>query len=120
MVFSSEDSSKRTDLEMSILRNTICDFKKCTRIFVNKNINKIGLFPSETGFIWYNFFWVRGSYIKNTPLICSDRFYYEHYIGLHANEESGNDCYSLFGNTVKCYSQPDVLTQVYNLPKLNY
>ena len=39
-----------------------------------------GCSPGKSGFVYYNFFWVKSSYIKNhvkEPKITDDRFYWE-------------------------------------------
>ena len=42
------------------------------------------MFPHMRGFAFYNFFWIRGSYIKKycqTPVVSSNRFLWEEWIG---------------------------------------
>ena len=48
----------------------------------NRKLNLAGYAASKSGFIWYNFFWVRGSYIKTLtrPIKTARRHYYEDYI----------------------------------------
>ena len=48
----------------------------------NRELNLAGYAASRSGFIWYNFFWVRGSYLKTLtrPIKTSRRHYYEDYI----------------------------------------
>ncbi|CAL6337686.1 unnamed protein product [Bathycoccus prasinos] len=48
----------------------------------NRKLNLAGYAASRSGFIWYNFFWVRGSYLKTLtrPIKTSRRHYYEDYI----------------------------------------
>jgi FkbM family methyltransferase len=109
MVFSAYDKESRTELEMDLFRNTIINYSDVFRIFKeNGNINKIGLFPSDIGAIWYNFFWVRANYLldKEPPEINEDRFYYEHYIGFNGNH---SDCYSLVNKSICYYPQPNVI-----------
>lgn len=54
-----------------------------TEILKNKShIVKAGLFPSETGFLWHNFFWVKARYLKTKNIKkSSNRYYYEALIG---------------------------------------
>jgi len=61
MVFTCENKETRSGIEMVLLRNTIYPYKKVLKLFENKNINKIGLYPGEAGMIWFNFFWIRAS-----------------------------------------------------------
>ena len=52
------------------------EFKK------NNNLTVASLFPHEDGFAFFNFFWVRASYLKNHDVnINSDRYYYESWVG---------------------------------------
>ena len=94
----------RNEFERTTLRGTLYYHQKALDIFKNiVNINKIGLWPSEKGFIWVNFFYIRGSYLKFPPIITKDRWWYEKYIGGHENiNQSGNyfDCYSLIKDKV--------------------
>ena len=63
--------------------NVISEWKWVLFLFQNLlSINKIGLLCSEFGWIWFNFWWVRVSYIKNLecPLRTSRRHYYEDWI----------------------------------------
>jgi hypothetical protein len=71
--------------------NTLHIFNKCT------NIQKAGLFPAIGGWIWFNFWWARGSYIaKCKPLEKSDdRFLCEWWLGTHGSR-TWTDCYSLY------------------------
>jgi len=114
MVFTYEDKELRTEKEMVLFRNTIYPHKKVLKLFEeNTSINKIGLYPGQTGMIYFNFFWIRASYLKNPPEINTDRFYYEDYI------ENGDyhDCYSLVKENICYFSQPDVMNEIYNMNK---
>ncbi len=46
------------------------------------NINLMGMYPHQDGFLWFNFFWVRSALIRQCrpPIITSKRHYYEKYI----------------------------------------
>ena len=115
MVFTCDNKEKRNNTEKVILRNTLQLQEKAMNVFKeNKNINKVGLYPAEEGFMWFNFFWVRASYFENksSPIISDDRFYYEKYIGF---EGKYNDCYSIIENRVCYFTQPNVLCNLYSL-----
>jgi len=50
----------------------------------NPELDSAMMFPSEHGFAWYNFFWVRASYVINhlpEPEFTKHRYYWEHWIG---------------------------------------
>jgi hypothetical protein len=74
----------RNEIEMKVLRNTIKHYIQIIKIFEkNKTIDKACVFPDKSGICWFNFFWCRGSFLKNLPepKITNDRYYYEQYIG---------------------------------------
>jgi hypothetical protein len=112
MVFNN-DSSTRTDFERTTLRATLFYWRRAMELFKTVvNINKVGLWPSIEGYIWVNFFYIRGGYLENPPEISTDRFYYETYIKNEfiKNRTSKNrsylDCYSLIKDRV-CWIHPD-------------
>jgi hypothetical protein len=116
MVFSCENKNTRNESEKILLRNTIYHHDKITEIFQNQSINKIGLFPSEHGSIWFNFFWIRASYLINKKApnkIIDTRFDYEHYIGF--DNQYYDDCYSLIKKSTCYYPQPEVVIFMNNL-----
>ncbi|MBA8065700.1 hypothetical protein HV077_25765 [Citrobacter freundii] len=56
----------------------------------NDEIYKAGLFPSEHGWLWHNFFWVKSSYLRNKTLHPDGtRHYYEAFIG-EKNDKKGH------------------------------
>jgi hypothetical protein len=104
MSFTNSTQNERDPFEKTTLRATFYYWKEAMNIFKNIiNINKIGLWPSSAGFIWVNFFYIRGSYLKSEPIIHNDRWYYESYIG---QENTYLDCYSLTKNKVT-FIHPD-------------
>lgn len=53
---------------------------------------KAGYAMSHGGFVWYNFFWVRDSYVRRLlePIITPRRHYYEDWLGrLKSYDETG-------------------------------
>jgi len=57
------------------------------RLLEEKNLLKAGLYPSKTGFLWHNFFWVKAGYLKTKEIRKSEnRYYYESVIGGDKNE----------------------------------
>ncbi len=66
----------------SILTNyTIESWYEIVNVFGNTDVDLIGIAPGS-GCIWFNFMWVRSSYLKCCipPKISLDRHYYEGYI----------------------------------------
>jgi hypothetical protein len=99
MVYNNK-SNGRNEFERTTLRGTLHYHQKAMEIFKNiVNINKVGLWPSDKGFIWVNFFYIRGGYLKKPPIITQDRWWYEEYIGSHGNSNYF-DCYSLIKDKV--------------------
>jgi len=88
---------ERANLRKFLFEKTISNYEEYLNEFINKPELDVGcVFPSEFGFSWYNFFWIRSSYVKNflpQPIQQSNRYFWERYIG---SENSKKD--------VKCYS----------------
>jgi hypothetical protein len=73
--------NSRSDSEKITLRGTIYNYLETLKLFENKEIDKVGLWPSFYGEIFVNFFWIRTSAIPNEePIKTKYRFYYESYI----------------------------------------
>ena len=66
-----------------VLTNDILDWKKYIPLFDDPTIQKAGLLPTHYGAVWYNFYWVRGSYLKklSPPIKSRCRYYFEHWVG---------------------------------------
>lgn len=81
------------------------------------DIVKAGLYPSKSGFLWHNFFWVKASYLatkKNE--VSSERHYYESLIGGDFNDISKKTLGTLFikppsedFKILDCYDAKDIL-----------
>ena len=80
-------------------------------------INKIGYSCDKCGFIWYNFYFVRGSYVKNLerPIKTSRRHYYEDYLCRIVNKEK--DKYTLKEKKLNFYKKN--MLDCYNIYKNN-
>lgn len=52
------------------------------------HINKIGAAFSAAGFMWFNFWWARGSYLSHVekPILTDRRHYYEDWLGRKVRE----------------------------------
>jgi predicted nucleic-acid-binding Zn-ribbon protein len=90
---------KRSEDEEILTANLIYLWNDIIYIFENNNnIDKIGYVPAHGGHIWFNFYWVRGSYLINCedPIISDSRYYYEVWLG------TGNKNDSLSYGTYKC------------------
>ena len=104
-IFNYENNDTRHNYELTLTKGTVYLYKNVIDKFEeNKDIMSIGLFPSalhNQKFIWFNFFWSRGSYLITCeePKITDYRFYYETWL------ETGGNCliYNLYENNFKKY-----------------
>ncbi len=109
-----EVGENRQWLEKMLTRITLTKWNDVMFIFEQySDINKIACYPASNeghGCMWFNFFWVRGSYINtcNKPEISGDRFYYEYWLG-EAGNRSLHDSYSLISKNRTRFSRCDVL-----------
>jgi hypothetical protein len=105
MVFHGEDKS-RNEIEEKLTKNTIKDWQHTISIFKNNsNIHKLGLYPSDRGFVWFNFWWARGEYINRLeePIITEDRYYYDIWLSKIKKVECHNSHSILYNGSV-CHS----------------
>lgn len=102
----------RTHDEQQIFQEVICPWKKVINIFNSMNhINKIGLTASQEGWLWFNFWWARGTYLAECeePIISANRYYYEDW--LHRKlpntiPSSYRECYSLADDSFEMKYHP--------------
>ena len=89
------------------------DYNKIKNIFTKYNyIDKIGYSCGGLGWIWYNFWYVRGSYIKyvEKPIKTNRRHYYEDWLSRKVKNETDIFCdserpFSYYENTlISCYN----------------
>ena len=74
-----------------IFDKVIVPWEKVLSIFEKEHhIDKIGYAYHPCGFIWYNFWWVRGSYCRKLerPIRTDRRHYYEDYIGRQPRDQN--------------------------------
>jgi hypothetical protein len=106
-MFNYDNINERHKYEKTLTKGTLYQYEKVIDLFKkNNDIVKIGLFPSahgEKNFIWFNFFWARGTYLNTCehPKISDNRFYYEIWSG-SGNNETGK-VYNLHENNYKKY-----------------
>jgi len=102
----------RANLRRFLFTNTIGNYEEYLKEFNSNPKLDVGcVFPSEFGFSWFNFFWVRSSYVRDylpEPQIQTNRYYWERYIGSENSKKDVN-CYSPFlgnnklGNKAQLY-----------------
>lgn len=85
------------------------DTKRVEEIFdIFPKVSKVGYCTSGEGFMWYNFWYARGSYVHTVqnPIKTSDRYYYEVWLGLCADQTTNNrkydkeSCYGFYTDKV--------------------
>ncbi len=93
MVYSHRGMSRSPD-NIRMTRMTVNRWREALDAFKDQSVNKVGLACSEKGFLWFNFWYARASYIADKcplPIISNDRFYYEFWLG--GNDGTWEDCY---------------------------
>ena len=69
------------------------------------------MFPSLEGFCWFNFFWVKGDYIKNyckQPEIEKNRYYYESWVSSDESKKEGS-LYNMYKGNYERYTSYEAL-----------
>jgi hypothetical protein len=79
-----------------LAKQTIENYKEITEVFDNTETDLVGVAPSLEGWIWFNFMWVRSSYLQQCrpplhPRVVEKhggrRDYYESYIRIMSKRE---------------------------------
>ena len=99
----------RSSHEVYLTQNIINLWKDILYIFnENPEIKKIGSFPSYQGWMWFNFFWVRGSYLITCeePII-TERFYYEGWLG--TGNKNDSDSLSIYSKDDRKFSPEEAM-----------
>ena len=117
-------SQHRTLVEQKLTKSTFLDWDTTLFIFQNfPEIQKAGVFPSKDGFMWFNFWWARGSYlISCSPieipinLVENDRFICEFWLGANGSN-TWTDSYSLVTKNIYHTNDPssEVFTHTLNI-----
>ena len=114
-------TSKQHRIRKLLFKYTIANYKDyINEMQINKNIDVAGIFPHIDGFIYYNFFWIRSSYIKKycvKPEISNDRYIWEIWIGNSYNKKQNNVTYSIKYGYNKNKSNNEAIN-IYNIFKL--
>jgi hypothetical protein len=106
-MFNSNEFSRSND-EKILTKTILKDWKESISILKkHRNIVRIGMFPADGGWVWFNFFWTRGDYLRTceVPKITHDRYYYESWLCNSIMREF--DSYSLFSHNLSRYSGTD-------------
>lgn len=109
--------SRRDKFERVLTYFTFSKWAEILRVFdARADIHKLGLFPARQKYedelcewIWFNFWWVRSSFVRTLPKpeVSKNRYYYESWLGLSPVADcSKGHCYSIFRHDV-AYFTPD-------------
>jgi hypothetical protein len=69
--------------EITIFTETFENWRRNLQLMNKKNADKMGLFTGEAGWIWYNFWFAKGSHISSLPMPqqSPNRYIYEEWVG---------------------------------------
>jgi len=103
----------RTMVEIILTRSTLLNWETTLFMFNHfPEIQKAGSFPAEDGWVWFNFWWARGSYlISCSPIeipvnmVENDRFICETWLG--RGSHTWTDTYSLVTKNTFCIQNID-------------
>ena len=88
------DGVSRDGNELRLHQVVIADWEWVLFIFRNfTNIDKIGITASEFGWMWYNFWWARATYLSNNemPLKTERRHYYEDWLARQLTPQGSSE-----------------------------
>jgi len=103
-----------------LMNDIIMNWRYCLFVFTNfPSIDKIGAKCNQEGFVWFNYWWVRSSYIKDMecPLKTTNRYYYESWLARQykGSKDKVKNCWSVssiphknFFNVGSIYEPPGV------------
>lgn len=114
-------AKKRRDKnERALTRFTFVGWREVLKVFKeNPEINKIGLCP-EGRWIWFNFWWVRSSFIRKLPKPQDTPERHVHEVWL-ASLQSNEDCYSIYSGDRSSFTASEALSNIATLKrKLKY
>ena len=102
-------------LRKMLTKNTIENFKTYLDEFEkNPNLDVGGVLPSEFGFVWYNFFWVKSNYVKNfckLPEPIGHRYYWERWLGTEHSTKNEIISFSPFLGYTKLKNRNDLVNK---------
>jgi hypothetical protein len=107
----------RTREERRLFQEVIVPWRSIVDVFDrHAQIDKVGFAASAEGWLWFNFWWARGSYLAGCqePVVSGDRWYYETWLHRRRDGISGpDDCYSLAANRAGVsYTAPEASAQL--------
>lgn len=99
--------------ERKLFQEVIVPYSRILSIFHdNSDIHKIGFTASESGWMWFNFWWATGTYLADCeePVLTHVRHYYEDWLHRKLKGSplsSPAECYSLADNKLGIFYEPE-------------
>ncbi|MBL8028142.1 MAG: hypothetical protein JNL74_17095 [Fibrobacteres bacterium] len=97
----SHEGERRDFAERVLFQEVVEPWKSIRNVFESRSeITRAGYIPSQIGYIWFNFWWARGSYLCKCakPELSDNRWYYEGWLATNSdntNPSQLSNCYSL-------------------------
>lgn len=122
--------NRRSLRELALTYHTFKDWRKTARLFKEKpGLCMAGAFPNDTTgrfpgcMIWFNFFWVRASYVRELiePPRSDDRFYFEAYLAMRKDgklERNTEKCWSTYAGYCRGYDADEASDELARLRKI--
>ena len=104
-------NSGRELCEVQLTRNILHSWERTISILKeNKSLNKATIACSQNGWGWFNFYWVKASYLRKCvePIKSDDRYYYESWVGRYGSN-TYEDCYNLISPETKHYEPHEAM-----------
>jgi hypothetical protein len=109
---SGEKNNGNHTLRKILFKNVIENFNLYLDEFKKNDTLDVGtILPSEFGFAWYNFFWVRSGYVQKyciPPEFTSHRYYWERWLGNEHSTKKNIVTYSPFLGYNKLKNRADL------------
>lgn len=105
----STHSTARTSDNINLTNRVVMPWREIVAAFhSNPKIMKAGHIPASGGWIWYNFWWARASYLRRVkrPLLTDNRYYYESWLAQVEGKKDASDCYSVTTKQLGYYLDP--------------
>lgn len=123
---------ERDIVERNLHQTVIAPWRHVLEIFeTHPNIDKIGSTASDAGFIWWNYWWARASYLINVeiPIKTEIRRYYQHWLSRFVKDaykgtyhQTNKNCWSLSAPKKHVgigYNAKEAISLIVNPPKHN-
>ena len=101
----------RTPRELILYNGTVIPWRAVIEAFqTDKTINRAGMNPAKEGWVWFNFWWARASYLQRLvePIRTTRRFYYEDWLArLYDVDTENHREHGRFDSCSTCLSTSD-------------